>query len=168
MSHRQFSQEKIVQSIEKVLSRRDISFLTHEAYTFIHLHCGSIAHFNLEGWKSTYRDLRDFIDFFLVRNEYGACLADPPRFMNLTEENRQTILAIVNVCKKYREEIRVEISKREKEVSREIGMKLASGELSLRELFCKTQDIEELVHNPRAKPMRPIHQLFPKPSEQSQ
>jgi hypothetical protein len=151
MPHREFSEERIVRSIERVLSRRDISLLTQEAYTFIHLKCGSIAHFSLEGWKHTYRDLREFINFFLVRNEYGVCLVDPPRFMNLTEQNRNIILAIVGVCKKYQKEILDEISEREKEVGREIGKKLSSGELSLLELFRRTSDIEQLVYDMRAE-----------------
>lgn len=167
MQHREYSHDKIIRSIESVLSRRDINYLTHEAYTFIHLHCGSIAHYSLEGWKSTYRDLRDFINFFLVKNEYSACLADPPSFMNLTIENRQIILAIVDVCKRYRQEITDEINNREREVSFEIAKMLQSGELSLRDLLCNIQDVEQLVHNTREKrPTRLIHQLFPKSSEQ--
>src|SRR5579872_6453091 len=109
MPSREFSKDRIVRSIERVLSKRDINLLTQEAYTFIHLYCGSIAHFSIEGWKHTYRDLRDFLNFFLVRNEYGTCLIDPPQFMNLTDENRQIILAIVSVCQKYQEEIANEI-----------------------------------------------------------
>lgn len=145
------SQERIVRSIERVLSRRDINFLTQEAYTFIHLYCGSIAHYNLEGWKHTYRDLRDFINFFLVRNEYGVCLVDPPKFMNLTEEKRQILQEIVNACKKYRQEIENEINEREKQAGREIGKKLLSGELSLRDLFSSAQEIEQLVDHTKAQ-----------------
>jgi len=135
-----------VRSIERVLSRRSIDLLTQEAYTFIHLYCGSIAHFNLEGWKHTYRDLRDFLNFFLLRNEYGVCLVNPPEFMNLTEENTEIILAVVNICQKYREEIVKEFNQREARVGAEIGKKLSSGELSLRELFGRKAEIEELLY----------------------
>jgi len=145
MPSREFSKERIVRSIERVLSNRDINLLTQEAYAFIHLHCGSIAHFSIEGWKHTYRDMRDFLNFFLVRNEYGTCLVDPPPFMNLTHEDRQIILAVVSVCQKYREEVVNEIDKEEARVCREIGRKLSSGELSLRELFGRRQEIEELI-----------------------
>jgi hypothetical protein len=150
MPSREFSKERIVRSIERVLSNRDISFLTQEAYTFIHLLCGSIAHFSLEGWRHTYRDLRDFLNFFLVKNEYGTCLVDPPPFMNLTDENRQIILAVVSVCQKYREEIANEIDEREAELGKEIGKKLSSGELSLQELFRRRSDIEDLIYSNHA------------------
>jgi hypothetical protein len=53
MPSREFSKERIVRSVEKVLSNRDINYLSNQAYTFIHLHAGSIAHFSLEGWKHT-------------------------------------------------------------------------------------------------------------------
>ena len=145
MPQREFSPERIVRSVERVLSRRDINLLTQEAYTFIHLHAGSIAHFSLEGWKHTYKDLRDFLNFFLVRNEYGVCLVDPPQFMNLSEQNREIILGIVDVCQKYREQIVNEIEEREARTAKEIGMKLVSGELSLSELFRKRSQIEELI-----------------------
>ena len=135
-----------MRSIERVLSRRSIDLLTQEAYTFIHLYCGSIAHFNLEGWKHTYRDLRDFLNFFLLRNEYGVCLVNPPEFMNLTEENREIILAVVNICQKYRQEIVKEFDQREARVGADIGKKLSSRELSLRELFGRKAEIEELPY----------------------
>jgi hypothetical protein len=150
MPARQFSQERIVRSIDRVLSRRDINLLSQEAYTFIYLHAGSIAHFSLEGWKHTYKDLRDFLNFFLVRNEYGVCLVDPPQFMNLSEENRKIILAIVDVCQRYREQIVSEIEEREARTAREIGMKLMSGELTLSELFRRKSQIEELILSNRA------------------
>ena len=146
MPHREFSEARIVRSIERVLRRKDVDLLTYEAYTFIHLYCGSIAHFSLEGWKHTYKDLRDFLNFFLLRNEYGASLVDPPKYMNLSEQNRKIILEIVSLCQKYRDEITNEINEREKIVSREIGKKLESGELSLKDLVRRTSDIEELVY----------------------
>jgi hypothetical protein len=145
MPSREFSSERIVRSVERVLSNRDIDHLTYEAYTFIHLHCGSIAHFSLEGWKHTYRDLRVFLNFFLVRNEYGVCLVDPPQFMNLSEQNRRIVLAIVDVCQKYREQIVNEIEEREAMTAKEIGRKLMSGELTLFELFRRKSRIEEFV-----------------------
>jgi hypothetical protein len=151
MPERKFNKDRIVRCIERVLSRRSIDLLTQEAYTFIHLHCGSIAHFDLEGWKYTYRDLRDFLNFFLVRNEYGSCLVDPPQFMNLTDENRQIILGVVGICQKYRKEIVDEINEREASIGRDIGKKLSSGELSLRELFGRKAEIEELIFSNKSR-----------------
>jgi hypothetical protein len=149
MSSTNCDESKIVRSIERVLSNRNIDLLTKEAYTFIHLYCGSIAHFSLEGWKHTYRDLRDFINFFLVRNEYGCCLVDPPEFMNLTQKNRHIIQEIVSVCQDHREQIVDEINQREAEIAREVGRKLVSGELSLSELFRRRPEIEQAINTPR-------------------
>lgn len=135
MQFRAFRRDSIVQNVEKILRTRNIDFLTQETYSFIHLYCGSIAHFSLEGWKQTYRDLRDFLDFFLVKNEYGSSLVDPPKFMNLTSENRDTILGIVGVCLKYEKEVREDLDKKEAQTSVELGKKLVSGELTIRKLL---------------------------------
>lgn len=151
MQSREFSKERIVRCIEKVLANRNIDLLTQEAYTFIHLHCGSIAHFSIDGWKHTYRDLRDFLHFFLVKNEYGSCLVDPPEFMNLTSENREIILSIVKVCQKYNDQIMKELQEREAQASVLIGKKLLSGELSIRELFRRRSEIEAWIHLNQAR-----------------
>ena len=143
----QFSKKRVVRSIEKVLANRDIDFLTQEAYTFIHLYAGSIAHFSLEGWKQTYSDLRDFLNFFLVKNEYGSSLVDPPQFMNLSNQNREIILSIVKVCQKYSNQITKELQEREIQVSKEIGKKLVSGELTITDLFKKRSEIEGSIRS---------------------
>ncbi len=147
MQVRAFSRDSIVRNVEKILRKRNIDFLTNETYTFINLYCGSIAHFSLEGWKQTYRDLRDFIDFFLVRNEYGSCLVDPPEFMNLSKENRATILGIVSVCLMYEKEVGEELSKKESESSIKLGKKLLSGELTIRKLFASREELERELYS---------------------
>jgi hypothetical protein len=147
MQVRAFRRDNIIRNVEKILRKRNIDFLTEETYSFIHLYCGSIAHFNQEGWKQTYRDLRDFLDFFLVRNEYGVCLVDPPKFMNLTEESRAIILGIVSVCIRYEKEVREELDKRELESSVKIGKKLVSGELSIRKLFASREELERELYS---------------------
>ena len=39
-------------------------------YSFLHLHCGSIAHYSIQGWIATYPTLGDLKEFF-KKNEYG-------------------------------------------------------------------------------------------------
>jgi hypothetical protein len=147
MQLRAFRRDNIIRNVEKILRERNIDFLTQETYTFIHLYCGSIAHFSLEGWKQTYRDLRDFLDFFLVRNEYGWSLIDPPQFMNLTEENRTIILGIVRLCLKFEKEVRVELNTKEYETSVKLGEKLVSGELSIRKMFASREELERELYS---------------------
>jgi hypothetical protein len=147
MQVRAFRRDSIVRNIEKILREKNIDFLTQETYSFIHLFCGSIAHFSLEGWKQTYRDLRDFLDFFLVKNEYGTCLVDPPEFMNLTKEHRAIILGIVDICLRYEKEVRDELNDREAEASENLGRKLVSGELTIRKLFASREELERALYS---------------------
>ena len=44
--------------------------LTDYLYDFLHLACGSIAHFNKNGWIGTYPEKQDLKDF-CKRNEFG-------------------------------------------------------------------------------------------------
>ena len=129
-----WTKEKVVRSVQNILKHRSIEYLSEPAYYFFHMHCGSIAHFNKEGWAATYRDLRDFANFFLVSNEYGHCLQDPPEFMNLTKEQRETILLVVSLCREYRAQVFVELDQRDRRLSEEIGRGLVSGEMSIREI----------------------------------
>jgi hypothetical protein len=130
----EFKKERIARCVEMICKNRDINYLTKEAYQFITLYCGSIAHFDIEGWKSVYSDLRDFLNFFLVRNEYGDCLVHPPERMNLSQENKQIVLEIVSICMKYKEEIFKELDQKEREASIEIARRLLSGQISLKQL----------------------------------
>ncbi len=44
-------------------------------YEFLHLCCGSIAHYNIHGWVAQYPTLRHLKDFF-KKNEYGRRVLD--------------------------------------------------------------------------------------------
>jgi len=44
-------------------------------YQFLSLHCGSIAHYNKQGWVTTYPTVEDFKAFF-KKNEYGKRVLD--------------------------------------------------------------------------------------------
>jgi hypothetical protein len=44
-------------------------------YEFLHLHCGSMAHFNIYGWVSQYPTVEDLKKFF-KKNEYGKRVLD--------------------------------------------------------------------------------------------
>jgi hypothetical protein len=68
--NRVWSREKVLKDV-KALIRRGMSALTDYLYEFFHLCCGSIAHYNKQGWICEYPDIESVRNFFL-RNEYGS------------------------------------------------------------------------------------------------
>lgn len=64
-----WSKKKIIRDIKRV-KKQGMEKLTNYLYEFLHLSCGSIAHYNKFGWISTYPTLSDLINFFR-RNEFG-------------------------------------------------------------------------------------------------
>ena len=124
----EYSKERITASVERILKHRDIAHLTKEAYDFITTYCGSIAHYDIHGWRAAYADPRAFLDFFLFRNEYGTCLADLPVWMNLSQ-NAEIVAAIVDVCRRYRDEVFAELDEMQRQMFVELGKRL------IKELF---------------------------------
>ena len=55
----------VVRNFRQVIETRDISFMRDELYQFVILNCGFIAHFNLAGFKATYREPKDFAGVFI-------------------------------------------------------------------------------------------------------
>ncbi len=55
----------VVKNFRQVMERRDISVMTKELYEFLNLHCGFIAHFNINGFKATYSSPKDFAEVFI-------------------------------------------------------------------------------------------------------
>lgn len=57
----------VLRNIADVLANQDMNRLEKPAYQILNLHCGFIAHYDLEGFKAVYRDhLDDFVGFFLA------------------------------------------------------------------------------------------------------
>jgi hypothetical protein len=131
-----------VKSIEKVLRKRDLKYLTREAYNFITLRCGSIAHFSIEGWRYHYRDLRDFLDFFLIKNEYGECLAKVSELDYWPVEDKEVIREIISTCSKYRDSIFFELDEEERKQSVEVAKRLLNEEITLKQLFKSYADMQ--------------------------
>jgi hypothetical protein len=131
-----------VKSIEKVLKKKDLKYLTKEAYNFITLRCGSIAHFSIEGWRYHYRDLRDFLDFFLVKNEYGECLAKVSELDYWSVEDKEVIREIIATCSKYRDSIFSELEKEGRKQSVEVAKRLMNEEITLKQLVKSYADMQ--------------------------
>ena len=58
--------QRIVNSVKRVFEKNDIQQLTKQAYEFLYLSSGFIAHYNLYGFQSTYENVdllaRDILD----------------------------------------------------------------------------------------------------------
>ncbi|PIU51043.1 hypothetical protein COS91_06585 [Candidatus Desantisbacteria bacterium CG07_land_8_20_14_0_80_39_15] len=70
MSGLRWSFGEIVNSVRRVLENRNIEHLTKQAYEFIILYMGFIAHYNRQGFQDSYTDLRDFVER-LQTSEYS-------------------------------------------------------------------------------------------------
>ena len=55
----------VVRNFRKVIENRDIGHMKKELYEFLHLHCGFIAHYDINGFKATYSRPEDFGDVFI-------------------------------------------------------------------------------------------------------
>ena len=64
-----WSKKKILRDIRKV-KKQGMQKLSNYLYQFLHLGCGSIAHYNKYGWISTYPTVSHLRQFF-QRNEFG-------------------------------------------------------------------------------------------------
>jgi len=67
--NRVWSKEKVLKDVRAII-RRGMNALSDYLYEFFHLCCGSIAHYNKQGWICEYPDI-DAIKGFLIKNEYG-------------------------------------------------------------------------------------------------
>lgn len=69
-----YSKTKLLKHFKRLL-KNGMDSLTNDLYDFFHLCCGSIAHYNKQGWVSEYPDLYALKAFF-KRNEYGRSVLD--------------------------------------------------------------------------------------------
>jgi len=56
---------KVVKNFRKVIESRDINKMNKELYQFLNLHCGFIAHYDINGFKSVYSAPKDFAEVFI-------------------------------------------------------------------------------------------------------
>ena len=64
-----WSKDKLIRDFKRILNN-GMKNLSDYLYEFFHLCCGSIAHYNKQGWIATYPTLASLRNFF-VKNEYG-------------------------------------------------------------------------------------------------
>jgi len=55
----------LIKNFKEIIETRDISRMNKELYEFLTLYCGFIAHYNIEGFKATYKDPKNFAGVFI-------------------------------------------------------------------------------------------------------
>ena len=55
----------VIRNFRKIIETRTIEHMHKELYEFLYLHCGFIAHFDINGFKSTYSQPEDFEGIFI-------------------------------------------------------------------------------------------------------
>ena len=55
----------VIKNFQEVIESKDISRMTRELYEFLILYCGFIAHYDINGFKATYRSPQDFAGVFI-------------------------------------------------------------------------------------------------------
>jgi hypothetical protein len=55
----------LIKNFQEVIETKDIGRMRKELYEFLILHCGFIAHYDINGFKATYKSPRDFADVFI-------------------------------------------------------------------------------------------------------
>ena len=55
----------VIRNFKEVIEHKDVDRIKKELYEFLILNCGFIAHCNIEGFKATYRDPKNFAGVFI-------------------------------------------------------------------------------------------------------
>ena len=59
------SKLSVVRNFRQIIEARDINFMNKELYQFLNLYCSFIAHYNINGFKATYAQPKDFAEVFI-------------------------------------------------------------------------------------------------------
>jgi hypothetical protein len=98
----------VIRNFKEVIESRDIDRMRKELYHFLTLYCGFIAHYDINGFKATYRAPRDFADVFIRHfdrehryyNGTYACHQEPYKDTGLTKaEIKREFERIVDLYK---------------------------------------------------------------------
>lgn len=86
-----------VANLKRIVKEGNLSSLKKPLYEFIHLNCGFIAHYNLDGFKSTYFEGDSYVEFLERLREgcdvYACDLEDNYGFTN--KEVKEALTAIL-------------------------------------------------------------------------
>jgi len=78
-----WSKKRILQNLQRIMKHGALytieddeqPILSHYFYEFLHLCCGSIAHYDINGWISKYPTV-DHLKQFFMKNEFGKRVLD--------------------------------------------------------------------------------------------
>jgi hypothetical protein len=112
----------VIKNFQEVIETKDIGGMTKELYEFLILHCGFIAHYDIHGFKATYKSPQDFAGVFIRHfdrerpyyNGIYACHETPYKNTGLSKADvKREFEKIVNLHKEEiahwaREELRKE------------------------------------------------------------
>ena len=83
----------VIRNFKEVIESSDIDRMNKELYHFLTLYCGFIAHYDINGFKATYKAPRDFAEVFIRHfdrehryyNRTYACHQEPYKDTGLTK-----------------------------------------------------------------------------------
>jgi len=90
----------VVENIRKVFEKQNIDLLSKNAYEFITLHMGFIAHYDRNGFCWNYQDLKRFAQT-LLSSEYSDDENYNLKMADDHPENVETIRGICAIAKNY-------------------------------------------------------------------
>ena len=100
----------VIKNFKEVIENRDIDRMSRELYDFLYLYCGFIAHYDINGFRATYRSAMDFSEVFIkhfdplhpYHNRVYACHQTPYKDTGLTKaEIRKEFERLVDLHKNH-------------------------------------------------------------------
>ncbi|MFQ6095144.1 MAG: hypothetical protein ACE5NN_03265 [Candidatus Bathyarchaeia archaeon] len=73
--NRVWGRRTLLRNLRSIINSNHMNKMSKELYKFLHLVCGSIAHYDRYGWIATYPTVNALRNFF-VKNEYGKRVLD--------------------------------------------------------------------------------------------
>lgn len=101
----------VIKNFKEVIEMRDITRMNKELYEFLILHCGFIAHYDINGFKATYERPMDFAEIFIRHfdrehryyNGVYACHESPYKDTGLTKAEIKS--AFEKIVDQHKEQI---------------------------------------------------------------
>ena len=101
----------VLRNFEKVLVEKDSSLIDKQLYELLMGYCGFIAHYNIHGFRETYRDLRDLISNLLREDSLGLVwyINNKSSFLYCTKYRGRYVAdfvkGILDLARKYRDSV---------------------------------------------------------------
>ena len=111
------SYDKIINEYKRILTKNEFNKMSDYFYNFLSLDCGSIAHYDKNGWLYEYYNLEKLKHFFMC-NEFGKDIVrDQPTWKTDVIKIGETILELTNKHSHKQESIQEKKKKEEKQLN---------------------------------------------------